>query len=139
MARHVLIASFLCLVTVAGDVDARTTASIEIKTQNPNALADALFEVFTDDGFQLVFEAAEQMNFARQASRMKELAYGTPLDPGSTEMVTIDFFPINDETYRVECNVSIRVGAEASLTDSNVLPLFGRHYQRLLRRVKRAL
>ena len=121
------------------DDKSTSTASIEIKTQDADAVADALISVFIKDGYEVVFEGVEQLNFARQASRMQELAYGKPLAPGSMEIVYVDFFPVSSDKFRVECYVSIQVGGKASLTDANVLPLFGRQYKRILRRVKRAL
>lgn len=116
-----------------------STAYLEVKTQDPEVLADVVIKVFVEDGYEIALEMPGQINFARQASRMQELSYGTPLSPGSTEVVYVDFFPVDQETYRVECNVTIMVGGKASLTDSNVLPLFGRQYKRMLRRVKRQM
>ena len=116
-----------------------STAYIELKTQDSAALANALIKVFVKDGYDVFGEGVDQLNFSRPASRMQELSYGTPLSPGSTEVVYVDFFPVDQKTYRVECNVTIMTAGKPSLTDSNVLALFGRQYKRLLRRVKRAL
>jgi len=136
------------LMTLASEVDARkkllgdksgSTAYLEIKTQDSDALAVALIDVFLEDGYDIEHVRGDQIRFVRLASRMQELSYGSLLNPGSLEVVKVDFFPINQQSFRIECNVSIRSGGEESLADSNVLPLFGRQYKRMLRRVKRAV
>ncbi|MGI9328807.1 MAG: hypothetical protein ACR2PZ_26565 [Pseudomonadales bacterium] len=139
---------FVATWSFAPDIDARkkllgdksgSTAYMEVKTQNPAELADTLVKVFSEDGYDVASEVENRIKFARLASRMQELSYGTPLAPGSLESVTVDYFPISQTKYRIECNVTIITGAEVSAADANVLPLFGRQYKRMLRRVKRAL
>ena len=145
--------SLVLLVTVllgafATEVDARdkrfadrsgSTAFMEIGTQDHAALAEALIQVFADDGYDISSRTEGQVRFSRLASRMQELSYGTPMSPGSLESVAVDFFPLDETTYRVECNVTIISGSNASVADANILPLFGRQYKRMLRRVKRKL
>ena len=96
-----------------------------------------MVDVFLEDGYDVERVRADQARFVRLVSRMQELSYGSPLNPDSLEVVNVDYFPINQQNYRIEFNVSIRSGGEASLANSNVLPLFGRQYKRMLRRVKR--
>jgi hypothetical protein len=116
-----------------------STASHEIKTQDPNALADAIVEVFEADGYYLKHESESRILFVRTASRMQELSYGSALSPGSTESVTVDFYPIDSNTFQVDCNVRIMSGGAESLADAEILPLFGRQYKRMLRKASRAL
>ena len=92
-----------------------STASHEIKTQDPNALADAIVEVFEADGYYLKQENESRLVFVRTASRAQELSYGSPLNPGSTESVSVDFYPIREDKFQVECNVRIMSGGKNPL------------------------
>ena len=105
----------LLAVLPVSDVEARkqlfgsrsgSSAWIEIRTTDPNRLADALVDVFQDDGYYLQSESESRMRFSRLASRMQELSYGSFISPGSVESVSISFFPISESRYRVECNVT---------------------------------
>ena len=53
--------------------------------------------------------------FVRTASRAQELSYGSPLNPGSTESVSVDFYPISEDKFQVECNVRIMSGGKNPL------------------------
>lgn len=116
-----------------------STASHEMKTQDSNALADAIVEVFESDGYYLKHQSESRLLFVRTASRLQELSYGSAFSPGSTESVSVDFYPINSSSFQVDCNVRIMSGDKASLADAEILPLFGRQYKRMLRRASRAL
>jgi hypothetical protein len=138
----------LLILVIAPQVDARkkllgsksgSTASAEVKTQDPQALTDPLIGVFVEDGYDIELVSSGSIRFGRAASRMQELSYGSLMHPGSHEVVMVNFSPINEQSYRVDCNVTIRTGGESALADSNVLSLFGRQYKRMLRRVERAV
>jgi hypothetical protein len=138
----------LFLAVISQEADARkklfpsksaSTASHKIKTQDPNALADAIVQVFESDGYYLKHESESRLLFVRTASRSQELSYGSPLSPGSTESVAVTFYPVDSNKFQVDCNVRIMSGETVSLADAEILPLFGRQYKRMLRQVSRTL
>lgn len=118
---------------------AKGMASVEIKGADLDKVKSSLKEVFIGDGFAVVEEGPTVIIFEKIGERRHDLSYGG-LQGGTTIVqarVYID--KVSELFYEVGCDVTmIKNPGDNDREDStDVLKLFGREYQRMLRQAKR--
>ena len=115
-------------------------ATVKVTASSLEEVARAVTQVFGSDGYNLKEEGHGQLRFSRSSGRMKDFSYGGLAGGGTYEQVIVYIHENGGSNYRIECNVYMTEGdSNPDSMDTEVLRMFGREYQRMLRRVKRKL
>jgi hypothetical protein len=118
---------------------AQGMATVDVNGTTLQKLEAALQKVFVEgEGYSFVNSGELTYVFERPAGRMKDLSYGGLVSEGTTERAIVQIEKKSDTSFRLECNAQMVQGGDPFFEDSTeVLRVFGKEYQRILRRVQR--
>jgi hypothetical protein len=118
--------------------NARGIASVDIKYSSPERIINAIHDVYTTVGFEIVDSALDRMVFERAGSRKKDIAYGG-LEGGVIEQVVIGLQEKSPTLFWLNCDVYMvkgRGGDPFFESREPVMRAFGGEYRKLLNKVK---
>jgi len=128
-------------VFAASPGNARGMATVDIEDSSLERIAKATEEIFTKAGFEIVESDDYSFVFERPGSRWKDISYGG-LEGGVIEQAVVEFEEKSPTLYWVRCDVSMVKGrgSDSSFGEekTKVMKAFGREYQKLLNKVKKA-
>ena len=82
-------------------------ASTTIKNTNRTAVDQAVTNVFTGDGFQLISKTSDGFTFRKQGGKSTQIVYGDWFTDGVAVSPKVSVTPAGPATYKVGCNVTM--------------------------------
>ncbi len=82
-------------------------ASTTIKNTNRAAVDQAVIDVFTGDGFQLISKNSDGFTFRKWGGKSTQIVYGDWFTDGVAVSPKVSVTPIGPDTYKVGCNVTM--------------------------------
>ena len=119
---------------------AKGMAWVEISSATTEQIAAAAKKVFIEDGYDVVKQGPDAMEFVKPGSRMDDIAYGGPLnEDGVWVQAVLNISEKGNGIHWVSCDVYMvnKIDDDFFRQETKVLKLFGREYQRLLNKIKK--
>ena len=82
-------------------------ASTTIKNTSRAAVDQAVIEVFTGDGFQLISKNSDGFTFRKWGGKSTQIVYGDWFSDGVAVTPTVTVAPAGSGTFKVGCNVTM--------------------------------
>src|SRR4051794_22204191 len=78
-------------------------ATTVVKASNPEAVASAIVDAFTEHGYVVSSQNADTVTLQRRSSKTDELIYGNWNESTSFERVVVRFSPNGADKFRISC------------------------------------
>ncbi len=115
-------------------------ASVEIHGRSPQQIRAVTADVMREHGYKVSTGNLSTIVFEKEGTTMNNIAYGNWMGGGIATRAKINFVPVTDDVFRIECHAFlVRNKGEVLEEEVTVKGIHSGQYQKMLKEIARRL